>query len=70
MNPFYTHFAALCTQRALTGAGIGSKRAFSSSCGTRAAFEADGARVQLVRRDFEQVAVENADGTCEGAPFS
>jgi len=67
---FHTHFAALCTFRALNGAGVASKlapvpRALSSSCGTCVRFEAAEPNLPLMHRDLEQVFCERADGAFE-----
>ena len=64
---FHTHFAALCTHRALTGAGVSTTlapvpRALSSSCGTCVMYAADDPRLALMHQDCEQVAIERADG--------
>ena len=67
---FHTHFAALVTHRALTGAGVTSTlapvpRALSSSCGTCVKYSADDPRLTLLHRDCEQVVLERAEGVYE-----
>ena len=57
---FYTHAAALMTNRTLTKAGIASRlgpvpRVLSSSCGTCVMYEADDPRFQDLDRDMEAV---------------
>jgi len=67
---FHTHFAALSTHRAMTGAGVLSTlapvpRALSSSCGTCVKYASDDPRLPLLHRDLEQVVLERADGVYE-----
>ncbi len=67
---FHTHFAAMCTHRALTGAGLKSglapvPRALSSSCGTCVRFTSDEPHLLLMHRDMEQVVLERAEGVYE-----
>ncbi len=67
---FHTHFAALCTHRAMTGAGVPSAlapvpRALSSSCGTCVKYSSDDPLLTLLHRDFEQVVLERAEGVYE-----
>lgn len=67
---FHTHFAALSTHRAMTGAGVLSTlapvpRALSSSCGTCVKYSSDDPRLMLLHRDFEQVVIERSEGVYE-----
>lgn len=55
---FYTHLAALRSQRSLTRAGIDARlapvpRALSSSCGTCVLYESEEPRRELLDRDTE-----------------
>ena len=57
---FYTHAAALMTNRTLQKAGVESAlgpvpRALSSSCGTCVIFESDNAHLKDMDRDVESV---------------
>lgn len=57
---FYTHLAALKTQRALSRAGLSARlmpvpRKLSASCGTCVSFEADDVNAQLLDADGEAV---------------
>ena len=67
---FHTHFAALCTFRALSAAGVASTlapvpRALSSSCGTCVRYSSEDPQLALMHRDFEQVVLERAEGVYE-----
>jgi hypothetical protein len=67
---FHTHFAALSTYRAMTGAGVSSTlapvpRALSSSCGTCVKYASDDPCLTLMHRDCEQVVFERAEGVYE-----
>ena len=64
---FYTHAAALLTDRALRKNGILSKlapvpRELSSSCGTCVRYAADDPCFDLLDRDVEQVTEEGETG--------
>ena len=65
---FHTHFAALCTSRAMGKAGITAElapvpRALSADCGTCVRFAADNACEALLHADFDRVVrVEGSDG--------
>lgn len=57
---FYTHFAALRSQKNLAAAGISGKlspvpRQLSSSCGTCLRYEGEGADLELLAADWEAV---------------
>ena len=57
---FYTHHAALVTQRAMAKAGLKARmmpvpRALSSSCGTCVGYVADSPCLHLIHQDMEQV---------------
>ena len=67
---FHTHFAAIRTHRALTGAGLKSglaqvRRALSRSCGTCVWFASDGSHLLLMPRDMEKLVLERAEGVYE-----
>ena len=64
---FHTHFAALCTHRALTEAGVAAAlmpvpRKLSASCGTCVRYEAEEPHLARMDRDVERVAMETAGG--------
>lgn len=64
---FYTHAAALMTDRAMKMQGIASRlapvpRELSSSCGTCVRYQADGPCFDLLDRDVEQVAEQTETG--------
>ncbi len=64
---FYTHAAALMTDRAMKKHGIASRlapvpRDLSSSCGTCVRYQADDPCFELLDRDAEQVAQQTETG--------
>lgn len=64
---FYTHAAALLTDRAMKKHGIASRlapvpRELSSSCGTCVHYQSDGPCFELLDRDTEQVAEQTDAG--------
>lgn len=64
---FYTHAAALLTDRALKSANVQSRlcpvpRALSSSCGTCVKYSAEDAKLALMDRDVESVYEITEDG--------
>lgn len=63
---FHTHFAALCTRRALNGAGVPAEmapvpRRLSADCGTCVRFSASDPCAALMHGDFDRV-VQVGDG--------
>ena len=57
---FYTHLAALRSQRSLSGQGVTARlapvpRALSSSCGTCVFYEGEGPLLEVLDRDVEGV---------------
>ena len=67
---FHTHFSAMCTHRALTGAGLKSglaqvRRALSRSCGACVRFASDDPHLSLMPRDMEKLVLERAEGVYE-----
>lgn len=64
---FYTHHAALVSQRALNTKGYKARmmpvpRALSSSCGTCVRYEAEDTLRELLHTDFEQIVLIKEDG--------
>ena len=65
---FYTHFAAIRSQRSLKALGLAARlapvpRVLSSSCGTCVFYTADDPHLDVLDRDTEQVALLQDDGT-------
>ena len=63
---FHTHFAALCTYRAMQKAGISAEmapvpRKLSAYCGTCVRYDADATCEALLHADFDRV-VQVSDG--------
>lgn len=57
---FHTHFSAMCTRRALCGAGVPAEmapvpRRLSADCGTCVRFAADDPCAALLHGDFDRV---------------
>ena len=64
---FHTHFAAMCTARALENAGVNARlapvpRAVSASCGTCVLYTAQDPCLSLMARDTEGVYLSTAHG--------